>query len=615
MLKKEQCIKSINKFREKTGIMDATDENIISAIHIMNFHKLDLHAALDQSSRGAHDHGIDAWYYSDEKKELYIYQSKLSEGKGLVLRGLNDLLTATAFLEKVIIDGELEKVPNDNHAVYGLYIKLSNERATIKKIHFVLLSLFDENELEDENSYSVFQNELIKTKLNNFISKTQEGRIVTKLVQYCLEEALPSNITTYEISKFNDATIKLRTRSALHLSYVSLYSLVELYRQRGDLLFDKNVRLSLINQKEAKDRLLHPLEETLDGITEGKIDANIFPFYHIGVTIAATSSNNDEQGIFALEAPSVINGCQTITISNHYLKKLEREADPTKRQKKIDVFKKIQVICKVVEGVSDEELKEITNANNRQNPIENWQLFSNEPLHIAIEISLKNDGIFYERQKGKFDSLMKNADFAKHYINTNGAKIQIMELAQILALGKKDLQKAAKPSEIFTNKKNHDSIFDKSIPNYTSDIIFGCNLFKCVKNGLNKYLNLPSHAANDYTQQIFKRPIIRFNVFYLALIYYYQNKNKWDIRHDYSHSLLKNASPTLSEDTHSFYMKIVTKVRSWYLEESKNLTIEPSAKKMEAKFNEIFSDLGLDIAGVVPFSDKSIDWSEYFEED
>jgi hypothetical protein len=613
MLKKEQCIKSINKFREKTGIMDASDENIISTIHIMNFHKLDLHAALDQSSRGSNDHGIDAWYYSDDKHELFIYQSKLSENKGLVLRGLNDLQLAASFLEKIIVEGALDKVPNDNHAIYGLYIKLSNKRQSIKKIHFSLISLFDENELEDESAYGEFQSSLIKTQLNNYISITQEGKITTNLDQYCLEVALPSNTKTYELSKFVDATIKLRAKSALHLSYVSLYSLVELYRQRGDLLFDKNVRLSLINQKEAKDRLLHPLEETLDAITEGKINSNIFPFYHIGVTISATSSNNNEQGVFSLEAPSVINGCQTITISNHYLKKLEREADNEKRQKKIDIFKNIQVICKVVEGVSDEELKEITNANNRQNPIENWQLFSNEPLQIAIEIALKNAGVFYERQKGKFDSLMKNADFAKHYVNTNGAKIQIMELAQIIALGKKDLQKAAKPSEIFINKRNHDLIFDKSIPNHVNDIILGCNLFKCIKNGLNKYLNLPSHAANDYTQQIFKKPIVRNNVYYLAFIYYYQNKNKWKIRHDYSHTLLKIASPTLSEDTHSFYLRIVSKVREWYLDESKNLTIEPSAKKMEAKFGGFFSDLGLDTDGPLPFSKNAVDWSEYYE--
>jgi hypothetical protein len=86
-------------------------------------------------------------------------------------------------------------------------------------------------------------------------------------------------------------------------------------------------------------------------------------------------------------------------------------------------FKQIKVIAKVVVGTTNDELKEITNANNRQNPIENWQLFSNEPIHIEIEQILKENGVFYERQKGKFDSVMKNADNAKFYFNTKGAYI------------------------------------------------------------------------------------------------------------------------------------------------------------------------------------------------
>lgn len=207
---------------------------------------------------------------------------------------------------------------------------------------------------------------------------------------------------------------------------------------------------------------------------------------------------------------------------------------------------------------------------------------------------------------------MKIPDTAKYYSNTRGTKIQITELGQIIALCKKDLQKAAKLSDIFTNKKNHDLIFlEKSIPNHPNDIVFIANLFKCIKNGLNKYLNLPTHAANDYTQQIFKKPIVRYNVYYLAIIFYYQNKSKYQVRNDYSSTLLKIASPTLSEDTSSFFIKIISKIREWYLSESKNLTIEPSSKKMEMFFNGVFSDLGLDADGLFPISDNAIEWTEY----
>lgn len=58
-------------------------------------------------------------------------------------------------------------------------------------------------------------------------------------------------------------------------------------------------------------------------------------------------------------------------------------------------------------------------------------------------------------------------------------------------------------------------------------------------------------------------------------------------------------------------MKIISRIKDWYLTESKNLTVEPSSKKMELYFNGTFSELGLDADGVFPLSEHSIDWSEY----
>ena len=482
MIKKDKCLEAIKRFRINYSINDASDENIITTIHLMNFHGIDLSAATDQSSRGNNDKGIDGWFFDDETNELFIYQSKLSESKNLALRGLNDLRRSTDWIESVIVDGEVEKIPNDNHMLWGLYKSLPNIKIKLKKLHFVLISLFDKNEIEDETEFNDLCNDLAKQNLNKYITTVLKGKIIIDANSYCLENSLPRLIKQYELTKFNDATINLRKNSQLHLSYVSLYSLVELYRQRGDVLFDKNVRLSLLNYKEAKDRLVNPLESTLEQITTGKISPNIFPFYHIGVTISASGSNQENNNIFSLESPSVINGCQTITISNHFLKQLEKEKESEEKKEKLKLFKEIQVIAKVVVGVNDEELKEITNANNRQNPIENWQLFSNEPIHNAIELNLKEVGIFYERQKGKFDTVMKYPDTARLFQNTNGTFIPLSELGQIIAIASKNLQWSAKPSEIFINKKNHDLIFDKKIPNKMKDIVWCYNFLKWKKN-------------------------------------------------------------------------------------------------------------------------------------
>ena len=609
MIPKEDCLKAVKTFRAKQGV-ETTDENVIATIHLMNTHGMDLHAALDQSSRSGNDHGVDAWYCDEPKGELFIYQSKLMENRAASLRGLGDLDGARQWLEELIIEGTVASIPNDNHCLFNLYTALSKVRQSIRQVDFRLISLFDRNELEDLPEYNEFQKAFITSKLNEFIRQQRAGKLTLSLNQYNLETALPERIKTYPLTTLPESRIDLRRNAYLDLSYGPLYSLIHLYRQRGTVLFDKNVRLSLIATKEARERLVHPLEATLDKITAGDLSPNIFPFYHIGITIAASASTTETDGHLNLEAPSIINGCQTITIANEYLRRLEKTAH---NEDALNRFKQIKVIAKVVVGTTNEELKEITNANNRQNPIENWQLFSNEPIHIEIEQVLKENGVFYERQKGKFASVMKNADNAKFYFNTRGTYVQVVDLGQVIAAAKGHLQWAAKPSDIFLNKENHDKVFDRAIPAHHQDTVFCSNLHKAIKRGLNVYLEQPTYA-NSNAPKIFIKPMVRAHLSRLALLYFYQNPNKDSLRAEYSTQLLKIASMTLVDELQTFYLKIISKTRTWYNEESKALSVEVSKKSMDSFFGSLQTELGIDPdEGQVPFTSRAIDWKQYEE--
>ncbi len=602
MIRKEDCVAAIKAFRAKTGI-EISDENCVATLHVMNSHGLDVHAALDQSSRGANDHGLDAWFYDPTSRELFIYQSKLSESKAIALRGFDDLGRARDWLERVIVNGNLDAIPSDNPCLFNLYRLLGETRSGIKKIHFSLASLFAENELEDSREYRDFESACSRSALNSVIGRERGGRLTSRIGPYNLERGIPLIAKGYPIEKIPDARLELRHNSYLDLAYVPLHTLVTLYRQRGDVLFDKNVRLSLLGSREARDRLVHPMEETLESIASGRLRPELFAFYHIGVTVAAASSAHEEANVISLEAPSIINGCQTISIANEYLKKLEKKND----LEAIDRFKQIRIITKVVVGVSNDELKEITNCNNRQNPIDNWQLFSNEPVHIEIESALKDAGVFHERQKGKFDTVMRNVDVARYYHSTNGTSIKVVDLAQVIALSRNERAWAARTSEIFANKANHDKIFDRTIPTFVNDAIFTMNLFKSLKRGLNKYLELPTHA-NSNAPLIFKRQMVRMYVYQLAILWFYQRKDRRPARADFSSSLLKIAHPRLVDEAQVFFQKIVTRIKTWYAEESKDFSVEITARKMDAFFTALATELGVDFDGATPFTDRSIDW-------
>ena len=129
--------------------------------------------------------------------------------------------------------------------------------------------------------------------------------------------------------------------------------------------------------------------------------------------------------------------------------------------------------------------------------------------------------------------------------------LMIETVGQLIALARGNYQWTAKPSEIYINKQNHDSIFTKDIPNYGKDIVFCSNLFKAAKRGLTKYLELQVHN-NEVTWNIFNKPIVKAYVYRTALLYYYQKYN-----HDrkYSDWLYKIASPTLVADFEKIYSK------------------------------------------------------------
>jgi hypothetical protein len=594
---KQTQLKSIKDFKVRFAL-DATEENVVTTIHLMNTHLIDRDTALDQSSLGSNDFGIDGWYFDNKTNELFIYQSKLTDSKVLALKGLKDLTNALTYLEKIIIQKEVGKIPT-NKSIYNLFIELSKNIDNLKKISFILISPFNPNDLLDATEVNHAESTIRESDLFKVLYD-KGGRISLDINEYNFEKSIAPSNKKYTINKLDNSVIKLRSNSFLEITFIPIYSLVQLYRQRGDILFHKNVRLSLYDYKDSKNRVVTPMEATFDQICKGQLSASIFPFYHVGITISATTNSSESANEISLETPYVINGCQTITIADHFLRELENK----KNTEAIDKFKEINVLAKVVIGTNDEELKEITNCNNRQNPIENWQLFSNDPIHIEIESSLLDLEIFYERQKGKFNALMHKSDIVKNYSKTNQTFIDVEIVGQIIALARGNYQWTAKPSEIYINKQNHDSIFTKDIPNYGKDIIFCCNLFKALKRGLTKYLELQVHN-NDVTLSIFNKPIVKAYVYRTALLYYYQ-KNNHDSK--YSEWLYKIASPTLVPDFEKIYAKFITKTKTFYLAEQSR---DVSSKKLTIFFENLFIELGIDSdEGAMPFTNRTIDWNE-----
>ncbi|HWE94736.1 MAG TPA: AIPR family protein [Tepidisphaeraceae bacterium] len=605
MLDREIILKQVASFKTRYGVQDQ-DEHIITTIHLMNTHRIDLSSAQDQTSHGANDHGIDGWHYDPKIATLFIYQSKLTENKATALNGFGGLLQAGEWISTVLRTGDLGGKLS-NAAIYNLARCLDSNKGQIRTVLLYLITPFNPNELLDCADFDSCQKDLVRSTLNAFVTE-RGGGLNVQPEMYNLTQILPSGPSSYVVTGLSDGAIQLGKRTQLQVLYFHLASLVELFRRRGNRLFEKNVRLYL-NTKESRVRLEHPLEDTLERICSGNLEPHIFPFYHIGVTITAGDCQRNSDGVYSLETPNIINGCQTVNIAERYLKKLEKE----KAVEKVGRFRQIPVLAKVVISATDEQIREIANCNNRQNPIDAWQLFSNDPVHVLLEVAFQEKGIFYERQKGKFDAEMRYAENLNRYHNTNRTKITVEELGQLITLCRRQLQVAAKPSEIFASKAAHDQVFDWNVPErHIQDAVWAFNAFKAVKTGLKNYLRTPAHD-NEITHGIFVKPIVRHIIYYAAMMHLYQRNQ--GLAAKYGYSLNKKAPAGLILETDAFFRRVVTKSKGWYLSESQQLRVEVAWKKLNSFLDQLCHEAGLDSDGIMPFKTSSLDWSEFEQRD
>ena len=585
----------VREFKARHGI-DAADHHIAATIHIMNEHKVDADMAMDRTSLEPNDHGIDAWYISADSQKLYIYQSKFSESTSYSLKGIADLNRANDWITSLICDGKRPESPS-NTALRNLTSEPGVSLDRVTEVEYTLQCLCPE-QVEDSEEWKALYKTFEKGRLNRFL-ETRGGGVDLRVVRHNFSKSIARQHKRYRVETFQQTELHLRNGTYLRLAYIPISSLIRLYRERGSNLFEKNVRMSLMSFKDASNRVAHPMEATFRQIANGELPPEIFAFYHLGITLWAASEENATGDALNLESPAVVNGCQTINIADRFLRTIETE---NWSRECIDRFTKIRLVAKIVVGSSDEELREITNCNNRQNPIDEWQLYSNDEIHHHIESELRNLGIFYERQKGKLKSISKETEILRDYPNTNDAAINIPELASVIALCQGDMQRSAKFSEIFTDKKIHDLVFSEGVVRDISHTVLLTNLNKAARRALSKLLR-ENERANRY-RHLIDKPSTRVHFWRLALLYGTQKMDQ-SLKKKFSHRLNRMAPPTLVDELMVFYESILGKVLKEYCRYERESDSELSGRAKERLFKEIAVAKGLQANGL-PFRREGI---------
>lgn len=507
----------VREFQVRTHF-GRTDEDSFTPWWLQQKFKLSDEEAGMLCSDGNFDFGLDGFHIKEyhDKTVLSLVQGKFTADINQIRKGVNDINRFIPNLSKIF-----KGLESDNFKENILIRRL---RPRIEKIEI------SDNKLLEIHAYVICLSdlsfELLDDKVNTNkveLRKTFEKEIDNPNIVFSslkilgLDDLTEKGITIVRparpFSIYFNGSDEIDMGESVFLSGLGkLSDLVELYEQKGNQLFDKNVRLFLYGKKNEKGPA-GKIKETLDLINTGKSPAEKFAFLHNGVTIYSTKivHRKDERKI-EVTNPSILNGCQTIKSASFFWQDAK-----SKGKLNVETWKNIPISIRVVKTLDDVLWREVAEANNRQNSMTAAALRANDEIQIKLENGFKDLKIFYERQESAFDNISRGDDrdnFEEKYANSTKESISIESLAQtIVCSSDMALSYATRQNEIFESHKLYLKVFSNAYLENLPYLVFAHNVRRVMEYAINnaipensqKYADLKGYKYRDlFTRLILK---------------------------------------------------------------------------------------------------------------
>jgi hypothetical protein len=201
-------------------------------------------------------------------------------------------------------------------------------------------------------------------------------------------------------------------------------------------------------------------------------------------------------GSYRITEPRLLNGAQTIGSFDAFMNSHKESAILAQATDRLNA---IRVMCKVISQSDQDFVTTVTICNNRQNPVDSWNLRANDMIQLQLATRFREDlGLFYERQENAFEH------FSDEELQEKGLKIgeaiELVRLAQTFLVSDGSIDKLSRMGEVFENDKSYEQVFSAS--RLTADFRAICLCYKLqfklrllvqsiVDKGQNKYAFLP----------------------------------------------------------------------------------------------------------------------------
>ncbi|HVZ81592.1 MAG TPA: AIPR family protein [bacterium] len=435
-------------FQETPGTVP---DNAFALLYLEKEFKLTREEAAQRIFWGRNDYGVDAFHVDPQLKNLYLFQFRWSQAPILFRVPYQRLVEVG--MDRVF--GQAPPGIQEEQFFLQLKSQMLHYQGAIDRVFIHLVFNGDPQEAEHSMVYEKLREDLESKK---YLIDRFFGRPVTLIFQFLSAQtqkvgAIAHQRVTHRYPLHVAETLE-RTGPGgeiMELGFVRLIDLHSMFQEMNYRFFERNIRASL-SEDAATNRSVYEALEKL--VLKGDADPAVFAFHHNGVTLFAERIDK-EKDEFILTEPRLLNGAQTITTLDRFLR--DHAGDPLLKEKE-GALQDLWVLCKIITDARNEFVLEVAINNNRQNPVKPWNLHANDMIQLELQDKLREDlGVYYERQEKAFSNLTPE-DLEEMEIKEAKA-VEMLKLAQTFLASDGEVDRMGRLQEVFEEEKDYDKVF------------------------------------------------------------------------------------------------------------------------------------------------------------
>lgn len=408
--------------------------------------------AVNQVAFGGNDYGLDGFHFDHDRRNLYLYQFKYSPSHAQFKPSLQRLIEVG--MERIFLSPNQDD--NKNQILLQLRSCMIDNRALIDQVCFRFVFTGDPMEAERSQVLDKLREDLENKKY--LIDQFFANRQVTLVVEFRSVDGKVGPVAdTRQTRVYNLPLTDLITQAGpdgqvMHIGFIRLVDLNTIHRDMGQRFFERNIRYGL-GSSEAVNRALSRALKRI--VLDGEEKPAVFAFNHNGITMFAEKAERVD-GQYRVTAPRLLNGAQTVTTFNEFMNANKDNPNLAEGHPQLE---DLRVMCRVITNAMPEFVTQVTINNNRQNPVEPWNLHANDLIQLELQDKFRDDlGIYYERQEEAFANL--SYEEMEDQGITEGKAVKLVRLAYTFLVSDGAIDKLSRIREVFEDDRIYGQVFN-----------------------------------------------------------------------------------------------------------------------------------------------------------